>query len=96
MWCIFQRFAFSPLLDEASEDEEEIEQLMGGPAMAADTKHRGKATSSASSPRTSHTAVSFFFYYYFFFFEGLYFQENFIWKTSILSKPVNSLNHCCN
>ena len=25
-------------------------------------------------------------YFFFFFFEGLYFQENFIWKTSILTE----------
>ncbi|KAF2357993.1 Lung seven transmembrane receptor-like [Trinorchestia longiramus] len=48
-----QRFAFSPLLDEGS-DAEEQDHLIGG-GLAADTKHRGRTASSASSsPRSSH------------------------------------------
>lgn len=47
-----QRFAFSPLLDEGSDDED-CETLMG--PLAADTKHRGRANSNASSsPRSQH------------------------------------------
>ena len=37
--------------------------------------------------------IIFFFFFFFFFFEGLYFQENFIWKTSILkTRSIKSLN----
>ena len=32
----------------------------------------------------------FYYYYYFFFFEGFYFQENYIWKTSILKTNILS------